>query len=172
MGLPGERIGIAIGDAQIIQVLESFQTNMCLHPSRYGQAIAARAIDSGALADIATNVIRPFYQSKFTVLETTLDQAMPKDLPWFLHRGEGAIFAWLWLQDLPISDWEFYQQLKQVGVIVVPGNSFFPGLQEDWPHKHQCLRISLTASDEEISTGMQRLAKVAEQVYEQSAVRV
>ena len=172
VGLPGERIGIAIGDAQIIQVLESFQTNMCLHPSRYGQAIAARAIDSGALADIATNVIRPFYQSKFTVLETTLDQAMPKDLPWFLHRGEGAIFAWLWLQDLPISDWEFYQQLKQVGVIVVPGNSFFPGLQEDWPHKHQCLRISLTASDEEISTGMQRLAKVAEQVYEQSAVSV
>lgn len=172
VGLPGERIGIAIGDAQIIQVLESFQTNTCLHPSRYGQAIAARAIDSGALADIATNVIRPFYQNKFTVLETTLDQAMPKDLPWFLHRGEGAIFAWLWLQDLPISDWEFYQQLKQVGVIVVPGNSFFPGLQEDWPHKHQCLRISLTASDEELSTGMQRLAKVAEQVYEQSAVSV
>ena len=172
VGLPGERIGIAIGDAHIIQVLESFQTNMCLHPSRYGQAIAARAIESGTLADIATNVIRPFYQNKFTVLETTLDQAMPKDLPWFLHRGEGAIFAWLWLQDLPISDWEFYQQLKQVGVIVVPGNSFFPGLQEDWPHKHQCLRISLTASDEELSTGMQRLAKVAEQVYEQSAVSV
>ena len=171
-GLPGERIGIAIGDAQLIQVLESFQTNMCIHPSRYGQAIAARAIDSGALADIATQVIRPYYQSKFTVLETTLDQAMPKDLPWFLHRGEGAIFAWLWLQDLPITDWEFYQQLKQVGVIVVPGSSFFPGLRENWLHKQQCLRISLTASDEEISTGMQRLAKVAEQVYEQSAVSI
>ena len=171
-GLPGERIGIAIGNEQVIQVLESFQTNMSLHSSRYGQAIAALAINSGALADIATQVIRPFYQSKFTVLETTLDQAMPKDLPWFLHRGEGAIFAWLWLQDLPISDWDFYQQLKQVGVIIVPGNSFFPGLQEDWPHKQQCLRISLTASDEEIKIGMQRLAKVAEQVYEQSAVSI
>ncbi len=171
-GLPGERIGIAIGNEQVIQVMESFQTNMSLHSSRYGQAIAALAIKSGALADIATHVIRPFYQSKFTVLETTLDQAMPKDLPWFLHRGEGAIFAWLWLQDLPISDWDFYQQLKQVGVIVVPGNSFFPGLQEDWAHKHQCLRISLTASDEELKIGMQRLAKVAEQVYEQSAVSI
>jgi valine--pyruvate aminotransferase len=171
-GLPGERIGIAIGDAQLIQVLESFQTNMCLHPSRYGQAIAALAINSGALAEIATQVIRPYYQSKFTVLEATLGQAMPKDLPWFLHRGEGAIFAWLWLQDLPITDWEFYQQLKQVGVIVVPGSSFFPGLRENWPHKQQCLRISLTASDQEIQTGMQRLAKVAEQVYEQSAVSI
>jgi len=172
VGLPGERIGVAIGDAQLIQVLQSFQTNMCIHPSRYGQAIAAIAINSGALAEIATQVIRPFYQNKFTVLETTLDQAMPKDLPWFLHRGEGAIFAWLWLKDLPISDWEFYQQLKQVGVIVVPGSSFFPGLQENWLHKQQCLRISLTASDEEIETGMQRLAKVAQQVYQQSAVSI
>ena len=171
-GLPGERIGIAIGNAQVIQVLESFQTNMCIHPSRYGQAIAARAINSGALADIASSVIRPYYQSKFKVLETTLDHAMPKNLPWFLHRGEGAIFAWLWLQNLPITDWEFYQQLKQVGVILVPGNSFFPGLREEWSHKQQCLRISLTASDEEISTAMQRLAKVSEQVYKQSVVSI
>jgi valine--pyruvate aminotransferase len=51
-GLPGERIGIAIGDEKIIQILESFQTNMCIHSPRYGQAIATRAIASGALADI------------------------------------------------------------------------------------------------------------------------
>ncbi|WP_017719014.1 valine--pyruvate transaminase [Kamptonema formosum] len=169
-GLPGERIGIAIGHERLIQVLESFQTNLCIHSPRYGQAIAARAIASGALADIAERVIRPYYQSKFTVVESTLDRAMPQNLPWLLHRGEGAIFAWLWLQDLPVSDWEFYQQLKQVGVIVVPGSSFFPGLREDWPHKHQCVRISLTASDGDIETGMQRLAKVVEQVYQQSAV--
>ncbi|WP_445172385.1 valine--pyruvate transaminase, partial [Microcoleus sp.] len=46
-GLPGERIGIAIGDEKIIQILESFQTNMCIHSPRYGQAIATRAIASG-----------------------------------------------------------------------------------------------------------------------------
>jgi valine--pyruvate aminotransferase len=164
-GLPGERIGIALGDEQVIQALESFQANLCLHSSRYGQAIAARAIDSGALAAISTRVIRPYYQAKFTVLETTLDAALPKDLPWFLHRGEGAIFAWLWLQDLPITDWKLYQAIKQVGVIVVPGSPFFPGLQEDWVHTQQCLRISLTASDEEIAVGMRRLAEIVEQTY-------
>ncbi|QIR38404.1 valine--pyruvate transaminase [Tolypothrix sp. PCC 7910] len=169
-GLPGERIGIAIGNERTIQVLESFQTNASLHSSRYGQAIAARAINSGALAEIAEQVIRPFYQNKFSVLENTLDASMPKDLPWFLHRGEGAIFAWLWLKDLPISDWEFYQELKKVGVIVVPGSTFFPGLKEEWPHKQQCLRISLTGSDEELVTGMRRLAKVAEQAYQGAAV--
>jgi valine--pyruvate aminotransferase len=165
-GLPGERIGIAIGHERVIEVLECFQTNMCIHPSKYGQAIASRAINSGALANISETVIRPFYQNKFTVLENTLDVAMPKNLPWFLHRGEGGIFAWLWLKDLPISDWEFYQKLKEVSVIVVPGNTFFPGLDEEWEHKHQCVRISLTGSDQEIALAMQRLAKVAETVYQ------
>ncbi|MBH8563189.1 valine--pyruvate transaminase [Nostoc sp. CENA67] len=171
-GLPGERIGIAIGHERLIQVLESFQTNASLHSSRYGQAIAARAINSGALVQIAEQVIRPFYQNKFAILESTLDQAMPKDLPWYLHRGEGAIFAWLWLQDLPITDWELYQELKQVSVIVVPGSTFFPGLHEEWQHKHQCVRISLTGSDEELVTGMQRLAKVVEQIYQRAALSV
>ncbi|BAY75422.1 aminotransferase class I and II [Nostoc linckia NIES-25] len=171
-GLPGERVGIAIGDEKWIEVLECFQANASLHSSRYGQAIAALAINSGALVEISQTVIRPFYQNKFTVLETSLEQAMPKNLPWFLHRGEGAIFAWLWLENLPITDWEFYQELKQVGVIIVPGSTFFPGLQEEWAHKHQCFRISLTGSDEEIVTAMQRLAKVAEEAYQRAAVSV
>lgn len=168
VGLPGERIGIAIGDEKLINALECFQTNLCIHPSRYGQAIAARAINSGALVEISQKVIRSFYQNKFKILESTLDAAMPKNLPWFLHLGEGAIFAWLWLQDLPVTDWEFYQKLKRVGVIVVPGSTFFPGLQDEWDHKQQCLRISLTGSDEEIVIAMQRLAKVAEEVYQQA----
>lgn len=169
-GLPGERIGIAIGHERVIQVLEGFQTNSCIHSSRYGQAIAARAIASGALAEIALKVIRPHYQQKFAVLEATLDEAMPSHVPWFLHKGEGAIFAWLWLEDLPITDWQFYQALKQLGVIVVPGSPFFPGLQEPWSHTHQCLRISLTAPEPDLVTGMRRLAKVAEQTYQQASL--
>lgn len=169
-GLPGERIGIAIGDESLIHVLECFQTNLCIHSPRYGQAIAARAIASGQLATISETVIRPFYQQKIAVVEATLNRAMPQHLPWFLHRGEGAIFAWLWLQDLPVTDWEFYQQLKEVGVIVVPGSTFFPGLREDWAHKQQCLRISLTGTDRELETAMERLAQAAKRVYSGGAL--
>ncbi|GAB4376955.1 MAG: valine--pyruvate transaminase [Elainellaceae cyanobacterium] len=165
-GLPGERIGIALGDEQVIEVLESFQTNLCIHSARYGQAIAARAIRSGALAELSTSVIRPYYQQKFAVLEAALDAAMPKTIPWFLHRGEGAIFAWLWFDELPTTDWELYQSLKRAGVIPVPGSAFFPGLREDWVHTRQCLRISLTATDEELVEGMRRLAQVVEQTYQ------
>jgi valine--pyruvate aminotransferase len=153
-GLPGERIGIAIGEPEIIQVLEAFQTNACIHSPRYGQAIAARAIAFGALADISVNIIRPYYQHKFEIVENTLHQFMPK--------GEGAIFSWLWVKNLPMTDWEFYQELKKVGVIVVPGSSFFPGLREEWQHKQECIRISLTASDAEIAKAMKLLAEVAE----------
>jgi valine--pyruvate aminotransferase len=165
-GLPGERIGIAIGDERVIHVLEAFQTNLCIHSGRYGQAIAAEAIRSGQLAHLSETVIKSFYQRKFAILESVLNHVMPKELPWFLHRGEGAIFAWLWLKDLPITDWELYQELKQVGVIVVPGSTFFPGLREDWQHKHECLRISLTAQDDELEVGLEKLATVIEKVYQ------
>lgn len=169
-GLPGERIGIALGPEPIIQILQSFQTNLCIHSSRYGQAIAARAIASGALSHLAEKVIRPYYRNKFAVLEDSLDRFMPQAAPWYLHRGEGAIFAWLWFDQLPVTDRELYQQLKQYGVIVVPGNPFFPGLQEDWTHTQQCIRISLTASDEEIAAGIRHLATVITQLYQQRPV--
>jgi valine--pyruvate aminotransferase len=163
-GLPGERIGIAIGDPKLISILESFQTNAAIHSSRYGQAIAARAINSGRLAEFSSQIIRPHYQHKIEVLAATLDREMPNDLSWFLHQGEGAIFAWLWIKGLPITDWEFYQELKKVGVIVVPGSGFFPGLKENWQHKQECLRISLTATESEIIIAMKKLAEVTKLV--------
>lgn len=168
-GLPGERVGIAIGDEEVLQPLEFFQTNCCIHASRFGQAVAARAIASGALAEISERVICPHYRQQFSIFETVLDQVMPQDLPWLLHQGEGAIFAWLWFQDLPIPDWELYQRLKQAGVIVVPGSTFFPGLDATgWDHAQQCIRISLTASCEELVVGAQRLAAVIEAVYSEA----
>lgn len=168
-GLPGERIGIALGDESIIQILQSFQTNLCIHSSRYGQAIAARAISSGALSNMAETVIRPYYQSKFAVLEESLESFMPKTAPWYLHRGEGAIFAWLWFDQLSVTDRELYQQLKQYGVIVVPGEPFFPGLREEWSHTQQCIRISLTATDAEIVEGIKQLSTVVTSLYGQTA---
>lgn len=175
-GLPGERLGVAIGDPALINVLECFQTNFCIHSSRYGQAIAAQAIASGELARLSDQVIRPYYQDKFAVLEAALDRALPQTLPWYLHQGEGAIFAWLWFDHLPITDQDLYEQLKQRGVIVVPGNPFFPGLRPDqgdpWPHTHQCLRLSLTASPADLTEAATRLGTLVAEIYQSVAVPV
>lgn len=164
-GLPGERVGVAIGDPKIVQLIESFQTNACIHSSRFGQAIAALAISSGRLPELAQAVIRPHYQHKIGLIGEALDRLMPSSLPWYLHRAEGGLFAWLWLQDLPIRDWDLYQELKRVGVLVVPGSAFFPGLVGDWSHSRECIRISLTASVDELYEGIKRIAEVVQAIY-------
>jgi valine--pyruvate aminotransferase len=141
--------------------------NCSIHSSRYGQAIAAMAIESGEMAKLADQVIRPFYKNKFEIFHDALDRFMPKDLPWYVHEGEGSIFGWIWLKDLPITDWELYQILKKEKVLVVPGKDFFPGLTSDWKHKNECIRISLTASKEEIENGIRILARIVQNLYSQ-----
>ncbi len=168
VGLPGERVGIAIGDERNIHALECFQANASIHSSRYGQALAAQAISSGELARLSLSVIKPHYQRKAALLTAAFDREMPHDVPWYLHKAEGAIFAWLWLKDLPMTDWDVYRKIKQEHVIVVPGSPFFPGLNEDWPHKQQCLRISLTASEEDLEAGAAAIARVVKKVYERA----
>ena len=164
-GLPGERIGVALGDPELLERLESFESNASIHSSRFGQAIAARAINSGELGDISEKIIRPFYHSKFSVFEDALRSATPPTIPFYLHRGEGALFAWIWFRDLPIDDWSLYQKLKSNNVMVVPGSTFFPGLNEDWKHKSECIRVSLTASEQELIEGAKRIARTISEIY-------
>ncbi|MCG7409142.1 valine--pyruvate transaminase [Paenibacillus sp. ACRRX] len=170
VGLPGERIGVAIASEKYIQLLEAFQSNMNIHSSRFGQALAARAIMTGELAEVSTNVIKTFYHKRFLIWESALDRLMPDEVPWHLHVGEGSIFAWMWFKDLPISDAELYVELKQEGMIVVPGSTFFSGLNEPWSHIKECIRISLTASEEELERGVAILAKVIARVYQQAGI--
>ncbi|MEM9567461.1 MAG: valine--pyruvate transaminase [Cyanobacteria bacterium P01_E01_bin.34] len=168
-GLPGERLGVAIGAPELLAPLQAFQANATIHSSRFGQAIAAKAIASGQLATLAKTVIQPHYHHKRKRLEAAFDREMPQDIPWHLHVGEGGIFAWLWLQDCPHTDTELYQVIKKEGTIVVPGQSFFPGLRDHWAHTRQCLRISLTASVEDIEAGVAAIARAVTQAYNAEA---
>lgn len=163
-GLPGERIGIAIGPSRYLDVMRAFLTNAVLHSSRFGQAVAARAIDSGDLVRVSESAIGPYYRKQFELLRGVLLQAMP-DTDWYLHKFEGALFAWLWLKDLPVDDIALYDEIKKERVFVVPGSFFFPGIDNDWKHKRECVRISLTASEEELTRGAAAIARVAARLY-------
>ncbi|MGK7909126.1 MAG: valine--pyruvate transaminase [Synechococcus sp.] len=171
-GLPGERVGVAIAEPELLAPLQAFQANAAIHSSRFGQAIAAKAIASGQLAKFSKTVIQPHYRHKQACLEAAFGREMPDDIPWYLHVGEGAIFAWLWLKDSPLSDVDLYRAIKKEGTIVVPGQSFFPGLNEEWEHKQQCLRISLTATVEDIEAGVAAIAKVVTKTYNSAMVTV
>lgn len=158
-GLPGERIGIAIGAREYLEPMESFQSNACIHASRLGQAVTARAITSGKLFELSKNIINPYYNKKRELLSQSLHASLPNDLPWYLHESEGAMFGWLWVDHPEFNDATIYDNLKQREVLIVPGSAFFPGLREEWTHKHQCIRISLTASDNEIVRGCKTLGE-------------
>lgn len=64
-GLPGERIGIAIGPSRYIQAMEAFQSNAAIHSSRLGQYMVASVLNDGRLADVSLNEVRPYYRNKF-----------------------------------------------------------------------------------------------------------
>lgn len=163
-GLPGERIGIAVGPGRILDVMRAFLTNAVIHSSRFGQALAARAIGSGELVCISHAVIGPYYRQKFELVQRLLAQSMP-ETEWYLHKFEGALFAWLWTKDLPVDDIALYNEIKKERVFVVPGSFFFPATDAAWKHKHECVRISLTASDEEITKGIAAIARVVARLY-------
>lgn len=112
------------------------------------------------------NEVRPYYRNKFMLLKETLLCKMPEDIKWYLHQGEGSLFGWLWFEDLPVTDAALYEYMKADGVIIVPGSSFFHRQSRRLAHSHQCIRISLTAADEDIIRGIDVLAKIAKGVYE------
>lgn len=64
------------------------------------------------------------------------------DLDYYVHKPEGAIFLWLWFPEMKISSEELYQRLKSKGVLIISGHHFFPGLVDDWEHRHQCIRLT------------------------------
>lgn len=149
-GLPGERVGIAIGHTRYIQALEPFFSNLGIHSSRFGQALATKAFLSGQLEAAAESIIKPFYKRKLELFRDALSSHLPDDIHWYLHRGEGSLFSWIWIETREMNDLDMYQRLKRHGLLCVPGSTFFPGTREKKPHHHRCLRFSMTAPDEDI----------------------
>ena len=167
LGLPGVRCGIVIANETVTQALTNMNGIISLAPGSVGPAIAQYMIERGDLLRLSDEVIRPFYQQKSQTAVKLLQQAIP-DPRFRIHKPEGAIFLWLWFDELPISTMALYQRLKARGVLVVPGEYFFIGQQEDWPHAHQCLRMNYVQDDQEMQKGIQIIAEEVAKAYQQA----
>ena len=142
LGLPGLRTGIVIANEEVISALGAANAIFCLAPGSLGPALATELVESGEVLALGRDVIRPHYAER---AERAVDllRAGLDDCDVRIHRPEGAFFLWLWMPGLPIGNAELYRRLKARGVVVVSGHYFFPGLEDDdWPHKHECIRIS------------------------------
>ncbi|MEZ9392278.1 valine--pyruvate transaminase [Vibrio splendidus] len=164
LGLPGVRCGIVIASEEVTQALTNMNGIISLAPNSVGPAIANHMIEKGDLLRLSSEVIKPFYKDKSLRAVELLQQAI--DDPRFrIHKPEGAIFLWLWFDELPITTMELYDRLKARGVLIVPGEYFFIGQEDEWDHAHQCLRMNYVQDDEAMQKGIAIIAEEVKKAY-------
>jgi len=157
-GLPTLRTGIVIARKEIIRLVSRMTSVFSLAPGSLGPALALELVQSGDIMQVSREVITTHYGKKSQQAVGQL-QAELDGLPYAIHKPEGALFLWLWLKNLPITTEELYQRLKTKGVLVVPGHYFFPGLNEPWKHKEECIRVTFAQNEEVVSRGLSIIAE-------------
>ncbi len=167
LGLPGARTGIVIADPAIIQAFAKANTILSLATGNFGPAVARHLLRDGKILRLSREVVAPFYRTRMEMAVARFKSALG-DLPCLIHKPEGAIFLWLWFKDLPISSELLYQRLKTRGVLVVSGHHFFPGLAEDWPHRHECIRVTYCQEPETVARGAAIIADEVRRVYREA----
>lgn len=158
VGLPGVRTSIVVADPEIVKALSNMNAVVSLANGNVGQALLSPLLQDDRLLRLGREVIRPFYQERSDFAKDVLHQALGDRVPWALHAQEGAFFLWLWLKDLPIPAAELYQRLKKRKVLVIPGHYFAFGLEEEWRHPHECLRLTYSQPAHIVQEGLEILA--------------
>ncbi|HFQ4950624.1 valine--pyruvate transaminase [Vibrio vulnificus] len=164
LGLPGVRCGIVIANEAVTQALTNMNGIISLAPGSVGPALGHYMIEKKDLLHLSSEVIKPFYQQKSQRAVELLQAAIPDDR-FRIHKPEGAIFLWLWFDALPITTMELYQRLKARGVLIVPGEYFFIGQEDNWEHAHQCLRMNYVQDDELMQKGIAIIAEEVNRAY-------
>jgi valine--pyruvate aminotransferase len=164
LGLPSVRTGIVVAAPKIIQALTAMNAIMSLTPNSFGAILARNLVKSGEITALSRELIQPFYRKK---MEKAVEVVREKfvGIPCRIHKPEGAMFLWLWFEDLPITSLELYRLLKDHGVLVVSGHYFFPGLSAAWKHKDECIRVTYSQDDDDIRRGLTIIAEVVRQIY-------
>ena len=169
LGLPGTRTGIVIANESVIDAVSAANAVVSLANGNLGQEIVTPLLVDDRILDLSRNVIRPFYERKSRRAMTLLDGFLDDALPYYIHVSEGAMFLWLWCENLPIPSSELYERLKTRGVIVVPGHYFFFGStgtdDRESKHRNECIRINHSRPDANVSDGLKIIAEEISRVY-------
>jgi len=158
LGLPGTRTGIVIAHKDIADAIARMNGVIHLSLGSLGPSLAVDLIESREVTRLSHNIIKPYYENK-SLRAIQICKKEFEGLDYYIHKAEGALFLWLWFPALAISCQTLYESLKQRGVIIIPGHHFFPGLDEDWQHKHECIRITYAMRDDIVSAGIKIIAE-------------
>ncbi|MCX6875901.1 MAG: valine--pyruvate transaminase [Verrucomicrobia bacterium] len=166
LGLPGTRTGIVLGPPEIIRALGSMSAIIGLANPNIGQQIILPLLESGEILRLSREVVQPFYADQCRLARQAALEEFGDDFAWFMHRSEGALFLWLWFPGLPITAAQLYERLKQRGVLVVSGHYFFFGDDSpDWPHRHECLRVSYAMDEATVRDGLRLIGEEVRRCY-------
>jgi valine--pyruvate aminotransferase len=157
-GLPGTRTAFVIAPPEIASAVSSMMAVSGLANGNFGQAIAGPLMADRSILALSRDIVRPFYLQKRDRALEAVAEFFPESFPYSLHESGGAMFLWLWVRDSKRTSRQIYDALKARGVLVVPGEYFFFGLPDDWPHRHECLRLSFAMSEETVRAGLRIIA--------------
>ena len=166
IGLPGTRTGIVIANEEIISIITRMNAVLNLSIGSVGPTLVHDLVTSGEISRLSKTIIKPYYQNK-SILALELFHHELAGLDYYIHISEGAIFLWLWFPSLPITSEDLYQRLKERGVLIISGHHFFPGLECDWQHKHECIRVTYSMDKNVIQEGVRIIAEEVKKAYGQ-----
>jgi valine--pyruvate aminotransferase len=165
VGLPGVRTAVIVADPAIVKALSNMNAIASLANGNVGQALLTPLLADNQLLRLGREVIRPFYKERSDFAKCVLAHALGGDVPWALHAQEGAFFLWLWLKKLPIPAAELYRRLKARKVLVIPGHYFAYGLDHEWRHPHECLRLTYSQPQHIVQEGLEILAEEVKRAF-------
>ena len=166
IGLPGVLTGIIVVAPEVVKAISSLNAIVNLSPTRFGAEIAAPLLNDGRLKQLADQVIQPFYRQQAQTAVSLLKRELGA-YPLKIHKPEGAIFLWLWFENLPVSSQTLYEMLKAEGTLIIPGEHFFVGIDtRDYPHAHECIRMSIAQDAETLEKGIAAIGKVVRGLYD------
>jgi valine--pyruvate aminotransferase len=158
VGLPGTRTGIVIADKPVVELIRNMNAVVNLSTANIGAMMTKDLISSGEILRLSQLLIKPYYQNKVEHAAEVIHKEFA-GLDYYIHKPEGAIFLWLWFPGMSITSNELYERLKEKNVLVISGTHFFPGLDDEWEHKHQCIRITYSMDEAVVEEGIKIIAK-------------
>jgi valine--pyruvate aminotransferase len=164
LGLPGVRTGLVVASEEIIEAVASMNSVLSLAVPTVGAVLLQDMVSSGRILEISRNIIQPYYRQKVTQALEWVHEYFA-GLSYRVHRAEGALFLWLWFPGLPISSEELYRRLKARDVLVLSGHHFFPGLDEEWQHRDECLRVTYSQDSEMVHKGISIIAEEVKKAF-------
>ncbi|MBT4123644.1 MAG: valine--pyruvate transaminase [Candidatus Ruthia sp.] len=154
LGLPGIRTGIVIANHETIEAMSRVSGILTLAPNSVGPTLVTRLVQNQEILHLANNVVKAFYQDKAETAKAIFYEIFGGTGA-KLHKLEGAFFMWIWFPDLKITSEELYQQLKAKDVYIIPGHNFFIGMDDNWTHQHQCIRINYAKDEVTLRKGLE-----------------